>query len=895
MPEKISVSRLQFFAGGVGVLSVPSVSVTFEIPASWLAFENPSTMQWSAIETLCQSYADLPPSLSSLPEHLMPTELASSGTRVAQWLGALIVLFQRMVGDPLPSGQVVRIQDAGIELVLPWSRKQVFREALQLAAQYLFSWQPNRTQDQTKIQHLHQQLLDFVQRFKPHGSVPAITRFVYAAQLLGLPYSLEEGCLTVGWGVYRQRLWGSLSDQDSPVGLNLAHNKLQTQRYLMRSGLPVPLSSPVKDTAQADQLSETLGWPLVLKPVNCEQGTGVVVGLNTPEQLHQALQSGIKAGYSMMLERFVAGEDYRFLVVKGQVLRVAQRLPATVVGDGLHSIAQLIDQMNLDPRRGMGKDAFMVKVSVNEHLLSCLAAQNLTLDTVLAVGKSIRLGTVANISQGGQAKDCSDKVHPDNVLLAVRCARVLGLSVAGIDFISQDIRRPWYENEAKIIEVNAQPGLRPHWLTDLNRDVNAEILQLLCERGPRIPTAAITGTNGKTTVTRMLHHIWRKVGRCVGSCTTEGVWINDYNINPGHYPGYSGARMVLSDPVVEVAIIELTRKTLMTQGHPCDRYDIGVLLNVQDDHVGSDGIDSIASMARLKSSVLERSQCLVINSEDFFCVEQAQRVLSERGIKDKASEALIYVAQNPDNQIFDQHIKMGGRGVSVAENAQGQNCIGFWQGSESFIGCRLADIPATFNEFLNCNIQNALFSAAVAWGQGVAKESIFEGLLTFKSSWDMNPGRFNFIPGFPFELWLDYAHNTDGVKALCHFLSVQAFKGNNNKKRVVITQIGNRHRKHIEESAELLVQVFDEFVVGSQENVAYNSEYSSEDPAKEMVVFFRDKLIEKGVSEDKIVIEPDTVKACQIGLESTKPNECLVLMTEPQYYQRALLLSGLLK
>ena len=360
-------------------------------------------------------------------------------------------------------------------------------------------------------------------------------------------------------------------------------------------------------------------------------------------------------------------------------------------------------------------------------------------------------------------------VHPDNIALAVRAARIVGLDIAGVDFLCPDISRSWRDVGGAICEVNAQPGLRPHWLADPARDINGEILDILFGGRPaRVPTAAVAGTNGKTTTAEMLHRIWSAAGRRTGVCTTARVRIGDEIVSTDNLSGQPGARIILNDPGVQAAVMEMPRKGLIYFGHHCDRYDVAALLNVQDDHIGVDGIDTIEQIAELKAEVLERAtEAIVVNAEDPLCLAMRARAGTGRH---------ILVARKAAVDVVGEHRRRGGEAVFLADRGGRPWIILAAGGAETEL-MPVHDVPATLNGMLPFNETNALFAAALAWAQGVETDTIRDALSSFHNSAEENPGRYNFIGGMPFDVLVDFAHNPDGVRGICSVASALPSRG----------------------------------------------------------------------------------------------------------------------
>jgi len=783
------------------------------------------------------------------------------------WVVALTIAFQRWAGDPAGDGRVLRVSGSSMVLAMAWERQPVFNTALHFALRHLLLWSASAP-DAGLSGKLAIEFDEWLLTAQSGGLSPNSFRFAFAAWQRKIPVAVSTGSVRFGWGANALRMDSSFTDATSVVGVRIAHNKFQTSSLLQQNGVPVPSGFMARDREQAFSGAEKLGWPVVVKPLHQEQGVGVVPGIKDKQIFDQAVDHAFRLSPDgVIVEKHVDGDDHRMLVVGGKLLMATLRIPGGVSGDGKSSVEQLVHEVNTDPRRGKRKRSFLISLVLNDEAMRCLREQGLEVKSVPERGRFVRLRYTANISTGGSAIDVTDKVHPDNRIVVERAARLVGLDIAGVDFLCPDIARSWREIGGKIIEVNSQPGFRPHWLSVPDRDINGEIIDwLFREKSSRIPVAAITGTNGKTTTSRMLYHIWMTFGKRAGVCTTNGVWVGDDMIADDNLSGYSGGQMLLADSAVEVAVIEMPRKGLILFGHPCDRYDVAALLNVQDDHIGVDGINSLEEMARLKASVLERAtQAVVINAEDPLCLAMRQY----------ASAPHILVAHDSSTPALRDHLGQGGAGV-FAQVRNGTSWIVLAEGSTQSFLMPLEDIPATMNGLLRVNEINALFAAALAWAQGIPQEIIRKALAVFYNSQEQSPGRFNFIEGFEFQVLLDFAHNPEGVRELCEMVLKLQVTG---KRRLLNLNIGNRHPAHLKASVPCLSRTFDHFVLGCDTDYIYKSpEWSGGDPINKMLEYSQACLLTEGVSQEVITIERDKSDAVKRILADAQPGDLLVLL-----------------
>ncbi len=793
---------------------------------------------------------------------------------IANWIVALTTAFQRWARDPVMEGRIVSVSGSTLVLALVWEREQVFKSALQFALRYLLLWGKSVVASENAVR-LTNEFEDWLIKAQSKGLSPNSMRFALSACKRRIPVSVSESTRTLrlGWGINSLRMDSSFTDFTGTLATRIARNKFQTTLFLHQNGVPVPPGSLVFNQEQAHKRALQLGWPLVIKPSDKDQGVGVVPGISDKTALTRAFDAALKLSpRGVILEKHVAGEDYRMLLVGGKLLMATRRVPGGVTGNGTSSVAQLVKEVNDDPRRGTGKRSLLIALNLDGEAIRCLLDQGLTPESVPETGHFVRLRLTANISTGGTAVDVTTLVHSDNRKLVERAARLIGLDIAGVDFLCPDISRSWFEVGGTVIEVNAQPGFRVHWLSDPDRDINGEIIDWLFRaKSARVPTAAITGTNGKSTTARMLHHIWMTAGKNAGVCATNGVLVGYDIVSYQNLTGYTGGRILLEDPAVEAAVFEMPRKGLLLFGHPCDHYDVAALLNVQNDHIGVDGINSLEEMARLKAGVLERAiQAVVVNAEDTLCLEMRKYASAPRH---------ILVARNPLNPALLEHLDQGGAGV-YTEMRNGRSCIVLAEGAAQSLLMPLDEIPASMNGLLRFNETNALFAAALAWSQGITTDIIRRALRTFASTPEQNPGRFNFIEGFEFQVLLDYAHNPDGVLELCEMVSKLPVTG---IRRLLNLNIGNRHRMHLDETAPYLARTFDHFVLScDHKRVHNNPEWAGDDPIESMLEYSRACLSAQGVAQEAMTSVPENTAALKKILANGQPGDLLVLLSGPR-------------
>ncbi|ESZ86421.1 MAG: cyanophycin synthetase [Blastomonas sp. CACIA14H2] len=607
-----------------------------------------------------------------------------------------------------------------------------------------------------------------------HGLGPSTAALVEEARRRKIPVTRlnEASLIQLGTGSRQQRIRASVTGKTGLIGAELAANKHAAKRLLGDIGLPVPRGEVVRDRPSAIAAARRLGWPVVVKPLDGNHGRGVSTHVGDNAMLLAAFDAARSINRSVIIEQMLTGTDHRFLVVGGKLVAVAERVPAHVVGNGRDSIRKLIDTVNADPRRGDGHQAALTRIGLDDALHACLALQNRSIDNIPLPGEHVALAGTANLSTGGTAIDRTDEVHPDNAAIAEQAALAIGLDVAGIDIVSPDIGRSLYEAGGGIVEVNAAPGLRMHLAPSEGspRDVARPIIASLFprRRSSRIPVFAVTGTNGKTTTVRMLARILREAGYRVGFTSTSGVYINDCRQVSGDASGPKSARRVLRNPVVDAAVFETARGGLLREGLAFDLCDVGAVLNVSEDHLGSRGVHSLRDLARVKSVVVRavaRRGAAVLNADDPRTVAMARHC---RGRVVWFSNDAAALHRAP----IDAHVADGGMAILNID----QTIVRIHAGERQKVA-DIRDIPATLGGIAEFNILNALAAAAMAAAHGIDIPAIAAGLRSFQASFEDSPGRLNIVEAHGVTVIIDYAHNTAALNALARVLDRYRGKG----------------------------------------------------------------------------------------------------------------------
>lgn len=638
---------------------------------------------------------------------------------------------------------------------------------------------------------------------------PSTASLVKAAEARDIPWlRLDQHSLVqFGHGKYQQRIQATVTSHTSHIGVEIAQDKELTNKLLEDVGLPVPRQRVVRSVEGAIEAARRLRFPLVVKPLDASHGRGISIGLQTEEEVRVAFAKAAEHRSYVIVEEFIPGRDHRVLVVKGEVIAVAERVPGHVVGDGIHSVAQLVDAVNRDPRRGVGHENVLTRIVIDHQAERLMEQAGVGLDTVLEQDRILYLRSTGNLSTGGTAIDRTDQIHYENQQIAYRAAQIVGLDVAGIDFITPDISRPVSEVGGGIVEVNAAPGFRMHVAPSEGkpRDVAGPVIDMLFPPGTpaRIPLAALTGTNGKTTTARMTAHILKMAGYHVGMTTTDGVYIDGERIVRGDMTGPRSARMVLRDPTVDAAVLETARGGILREGLGYDEVDVGAVLNISSDHLGLRGVETLDEMAKVKSLVIEvvrKDGWAVLNADD----ERVAR------LADRSPGKPFFFSFDPANPLVREQVSAGGRAVVVEQGVNGQMITLYDRGKHiPLLWTHL--IPATLEGRARFNVANAMAATALAYSLGVSIENIRQGLRTFTSSFYQTPGRLNVFDEHPFRVILDYGHNPAAISNIIDVVRQLPRKG---RAICVVSVPGDRREQDAREVGQMLGDgVFDRIII----------------------------------------------------------------------------------
>lgn len=599
---------------------------------------------------------------------------------------------------------------------------------------------------------------------REYGIGPSTLVLIKAAKKMNipvLPISRYHSLYQLGYGKKQQLIEATIASSTSCIGVDIVCDKVLTNSILSEAGIPVPRRVVVDTPAGLQKAVERLNMPLVVKPSNGNHGKAVNLEIYNWHELKKAFFQARQYSNQVIVEEFITGKDYRFLVIGNKLVAASERRPPAVIGDGKNTISRLIDIINKHPDRGEGHERPLTKIKKDQMLREYLYKQGYKLETIPAKGQKIKLRANANLSTGGTARDVTDYVHPENSLLAVRTAQQLNLDIAGIDIIAPDIRVPLRDKGA-IIEVNAAPGIRMHHFPfeGKKRNVAGKIINYLFPNGDsRIPLVAITGTNGKTTTARLLAKIVAASYENVGLTITEGTFINDTCIMEGDNTGPISARILLRQPSIDIAILETARGGIIREGLGYDQSDIGIITNISEDHLGVDGIESINELTELKSLVIEtvkKEGYSILNADDSRVVELAARSQAE----------VIFFSLRNNNVVVEKHCSNGGKALVIKEES-----IIFREGKESqLITENIRDLPITFNGLARHNVANILAVVTASLVLGLKIEQIKKELMEFGRSIYDNIGRLNIFNYEGITIILDYGHNPAGFEEVFKFM-----------------------------------------------------------------------------------------------------------------------------
>ena len=605
----------------------------------------------------------------------------------------------------------------------------------------------------------------------------------------------------LGYGINQMRFQATITCKTSSIAVDIACNKEQTKKMLEMASIPVASGSICIDEDSLAEVIQKIGYPIVLKPLGGNHGKGASINVTNWEDAVVGLTFAQAYGKRVIVEKFITGFDFRILVIDNKLVAAAKRVPAHVIGNGTDNIQQLIDTTNLDPRRGYGHENVLTQIDVDRDTEDLLKKLKYTLETIPRIGEIVFLKSTANLSTGGTSVDVTDMMHPENIFLAERISRVIGLDVCGVDIMAENLTQPLKENGGVILEVNAAPGFRMHLAPSegLPRNVAAPVIDMLYPPGKscRIPIIAVTGTNGKTTTTRLLAHIVKNNGFKVGFTTSDGIYVQNHMMEKGDTTGPLSAEYILRDPTVEFAVLETARGGILRSGLGFSRCDIGVITNIQEDHLGLSDIHTLSDLARVKATVvksIKKNGWAVLNGDDEHCVKIGQDL--------NCNVAYFSLSEDSD---FIKKLCAEGKTVAVYENG----FITIKKGEWKIRIERATHVPLTLGGKAKFMIANVLAATLASYLWGFKTEDISLSLQTFIPSAAQTPGRMNIFEFKKFKVLIDFAHNASGYKGVEEYLhSVDA-----SKKIGIIAGVGDRRDEDIRECATIAARMFDHIII----------------------------------------------------------------------------------
>lgn len=731
-------------------------------------------------------------------------ERLKRGTCLGHICEHITLELQNMMGFDVAFGRARGTGERGVyNVVISYKEEKPARAAFETALRLTLAAMHDERFD---VEAEFERLLTVADEYRLGPSTAAIVDAARARKIPILRLTETGSLVQLGYGVHQKRILASETSNTSQIAVELCQEKPLTNRMLRAVGVPVPKGETVHSAEAAWAAAQAIGLPVVVKPDAGNQGKGVSVNLRTEPEIHAAFAIASQYGSCVLVERYIEGHDYRLLVVNGKMVAAARRDPAQVRGDGTHTVRELIAEVNRDPQRRPGHGSVLTRIQLDDAAELVLMQQGLTAEAVPESGRIVKLRNNSNLSTGGTAADVTDDVHPDNARLAELAAQILALDVAGLDVLCRDIGRPLAEQGGAIVEVNAAPGLRMHLHPSSGRPraVGEPIVEMLYPEGnsSRIPIIAITGTNGKTTVTRLIGHMFETAHHVVGMTCTDGTYIAKERILVGDCSGPRSATAVLMHPRVEVAVLETARGGILREGLAFDQCQIGVVTNISADHLGQGGVSSVEQLARIKQVVSEAVSsdgAAVLNADDPLVAEMAA-----------ATDArVVYFCKSASNPILRAHLQVGGSGVFV-ENGT----IVIQTAASRFELVELSRVSFTVDGEIPFQVQNALAATAAAWAAGLNPAMIVRALATFRSSTTMAPGRFNVTEIGGVQVVLDYGHNIAALRALGEAIAALGER----RTHMVISLPGDRRDGDLIETMKATLPYVDEYVLHDQED-----------------------------------------------------------------------------
>jgi cyanophycin synthetase len=670
----------------------------------------------------------------------------------------------------------------------------------------------------------------------------------------------KESLIQLGYGKNQVRFRATMTNLTSSIAVDLASNKEETKRMLTEAAIPVATGMCITHPEEVDTVISKVGFPLVFKPVDGNHGKGASINVKTRDDAMAAFMHAKKYSGRIIAERFIKGHDFRILVINNRFIAAALREPAHVTGDGFSTIRQLIGMENEDPRRGYGHENVLTEITIDRETDEQLKKQGYDYDTVLEKNVKCDLKGTANLSTGGTSTDVTDIVHPNNIFACERISRVVGLDICGIDIMADNLNEPLETTGGIVLEVNAAPGFRMHLAPALGlpRNVAAPVIDMLYPPGKscRIPIIAVTGTNGKTTTTRLIAHIVKNNGYRVGFTTSDGIYVQNTLLNKGDTTGPVSAEFILKDPTVEFAVLETARGGILRSGLGFGNCDVAVVTNIQEDHMGLSDINTLKDMARVKGVVVssvKRNGYAVLNADNDYCVRLGK----------KADCNVAYFSMNENNAVVQEHCRQGGI-AAIYENGYVTIKKGEWK----FRIDKVANIPLTFGGKVSFMISNVLAASLATYTFGFTIADIKLCLETFIPSAAQTPGRMNIFEFRDHKILIDFAHNPDGFRGIKEFLATV----DSPHKIGIITGTGDRRNEDIRELGRLSADMFDHIIIRQDKFLRGRT-------AKEIVDLLLEGISQRNPMQSHEYI-PNEVEALEHALNMAKSGTFIVALSD---------------
>lgn len=785
-------------------------------------------------------------------------ERLNEGTYIGHVTEHLILELQNMLGYEVYYGKTRLVEEPSLYyIVFEYKNEKCAVECARWAVEIV-----NRLIDNIEVDL--ESVLNNLEAISVETELGPSTKAIYSeAQKRGIPVTRvgNDSILRLGYGKHSRLLQASLTDSPSCISVDIVGNKQLTKQIMMENMIPVPPGDTAYSVEGAVQIAREIGFPVVIKPLNSNQGKGVTLNVKNEQEVRSAYDEARKHTRVVLVERYITGKDYRVLVIGNKVSAVSERKPPSVVGDGTHTVRELIDVENSNVLRGDDHEKPLTKIKLDAVALKVLSDQGMDEYYIPSSGERVYLRYNGNLSTGGTGRECAEEIHPHNIDIAIRAVKAVGLDIAGVDITAKDISSPISDNNGAVIEINAAPGLRMHVYPSEGtpKNVAGDILDMMFpeETLHSIPIVSVTGTNGKTTTTRLIRHTLTCLGKKVGMTSTSGVFIGEECILKGDNTGPVSAKMVLSSKEVDAAVLETARGGLVRKGLGYDLADVGVIVNIGEDHLGIDGVNTLEDLAFVKSLVIEAVKpegYAVLNADDGFI----------KYFMDRARSEVILFSRDSENPVIKEQMEKGKKVLYVKDDE-----IYIFDGKSPVKLVSVVDIPITYGGIVECNIENSLAAAASLYALNLPIESIREGLKTFMPDLKSNPGRFNILDIGDFKVMLDYSHNPEGYSEVMKFIE----RVDARRLVGVIGMPGDRTDSSIYKAGEICSKSFSKIYIKE------DSDLRGRDPGEVAEIFY-DAVIKSGVRKENVEIVYSEAKALEKAILDAEPGDFIVMLYE---------------